>query len=54
MATHYFWDEEEDNVALEYDDGGNTIATYTTEPYRYGNVISQHREGVTSHFHHDG
>jgi len=50
-AVNYFWDPDEDNIVKEFDDGGNTIADYTTEPFLYGDVISQRRSGV-SHFYH--
>lgn len=53
-VVNYFWDEDEDNVIEENDDAGETVATYTTEPTLYGNIISQHRDGQTSYFHHDG
>jgi RHS repeat-associated protein len=54
MAIHYFWDEDEDNVIEEYDDAGETVATYTTEPTLHGPVISQNRGGVESFYHYDG
>ena len=51
----YFWDEMEDNVVEEYDgDTGNTIATYTTEPTKYGSVLSQDRGGEKRYFQFDG
>ena len=53
-VVNYVWDEIEDNIMSEVDDEGNTIASFTTEPELYGNVISQHRDSQTSVFHHDG
>jgi RHS repeat-associated protein len=53
-AVNFDWDEIEDNIDEEFDDAGNSTAEYTTEPERYGNIISQYRDGVTSTFHHDG
>ena len=50
-AVNYLWDPDEDNIVKEFDDAGNTIADYTTEPFLYGDVISQRRSGV-SHFYH--
>lgn len=49
VAVNYDWDELEDNIDEEYDDSGITIAEYTTEPYLYGDLISQHRN-QQSHF----
>ena len=51
--TCFFWDDLEDNIIEEYDEAGATIADYTTEPDRFGNVISQHRDGQSSFFHYD-
>lgn len=48
VAINYDWDELEDNIDEEYDDTGNTIAEYTTEPQLYGNVISQNRTSAPS------
>jgi len=53
-TIHYFWDEIEDNVVREYDESNNTIANYTTEPTRYGSVLSQERSGEKRYFHFDG
>ena len=50
VAINYDWDELEDNLDEEYDDSGNTLAEYTTEPYLYGDLISQRRSG-NSRFH---
>jgi RHS repeat-associated protein len=52
--THYVWDPFEDNVIEECDENGDTLVEYETEPDRYGNLISQEREGVASYFHFDG
>jgi hypothetical protein len=53
-VTNYFWDPLQDNVTKEYDDNGDTIVRYTTEPVVYGNLISQERDGVASYYHFDG
>ncbi len=53
-VTHYTWNPVEDNITAEFDDQGNEVARYTSEPDLYGNVISQDRDGVASYFHHDG
>jgi hypothetical protein len=50
MGTHFFWDPVEDNIIQERDDTGAVTADYTTEPYLYGDLISQCRSG-TSRFH---
>lgn len=50
----YFWDDLEDNVVREYDQNNNTLATYTTEPTRYGSVLSQDRAGEKRYFQFDG
>ena len=52
--VNYFWDEIEDNVIEEYDENGNTIVEYTTEPTLYGSVLSQDRGGQVRHYHYDG
>lgn len=54
MATYYFWDEIEDNVIEEYDENGNTIVEYTTEPTLYGSVLTQDRGGQIRLYHFDG
>ncbi len=51
--TTYVWDELSDNVIEEYEDGVLTVS-YTHEPGLYGNLLSQNRNGVTSHYHYDG
>jgi hypothetical protein len=48
MGKHFLWDPVEDNIVKEINDSGNTIADYTTEPYLYGDLISQHRDGLSS------
>lgn len=53
MATHFFWDPVEDNVVQERDDAGIITAEYATEPYLYGNLISQNRGGIESQYHFD-
>lgn len=50
----YFWDEEEDNVVREYDENNNTLASYSTEPTKYGSVLSQDRSGERRYFQFDG
>lgn len=50
----YFWDEIEDNVVREYDESNNTIAQVTTEPSRYGSVLSQDRSGEKRYYQFDG
>lgn len=50
----YFWDEIEDNVTEEYNEDGSTLASYTTEPTRYGSVLSQDRSGERRYFQFDG
>jgi hypothetical protein len=47
-VTNYFWDPLQDNITKEYDDNGDTIVRYTTEPGLYGNVISQERDRTAS------
>lgn len=52
--TNYFWDEIEDNIMEEFDENGNTTASYTTEPTLYGSVLSQNRGGEKRYFQFDG
>ena len=52
--AHFLWDPVEDNIVKEIDDSGTTIADYTTEPYLYGDLVSQHRDGQSSFYHYDG
>jgi RHS repeat-associated protein len=54
MARNFSWDPLEDNIVEEFDDDGNTVVEYTTEPDNHGNVISQIRDNMTSTFHFDG
>lgn len=54
MGKHFLWDPIEDNIVKEIDDAGTTIADYTTEPYLYGDLISQHRDGQSNFYHYDG
>jgi RHS repeat-associated protein len=54
VAINYLWNPINDNIVREFDDAGNTVAEYTTEPDLYGNVISQYRDGQTGHLHFDG
>ena len=53
-VTKYVWDPVEDNVIEEYDENGNTVVEYATEPDLYGNLISQDRGGTKSYYHYDG
>ena len=53
-AVNYLWNPINDNIVREFDDAGNTIAEYTTEPDLYGNVVSQYRNGQTSYLLSDG
>lgn len=53
MATHFTWDPVEDNIIQERDDTGAITAEYATEPYLYGNLISQNRGGVERQYHFD-
>jgi len=54
VAVNYLWNPINDNIVREFDDAGNTIAEYTTEPGLYGSVVSQYRDGQTSYLHCDG
>lgn len=51
--TTYVWDELSDNVIDEYEDGALSVS-YNHEPGLFGNLLSQHRNGVTSYYHYDG
>jgi len=53
-VTNYIWDVVSDNVLMEKDDDGETIARYVQEPELYGEVISQERGGETRYFNYDG
>jgi RHS repeat-associated protein len=54
VAVNYLWNPINDNIVREFDDGGATVAEYTTEPDLYGNVVSQYRGGQTSYLVSDG
>jgi RHS repeat-associated protein len=54
VAVNYLWNPINDNIVREFDDAGNSIAEYTTEPDLYGNVVSQYRGGQTSYLVSDG
>jgi len=54
MGKHFLWDPVEDNIVKEIDDAGSAIVDYTTEPYLYGDLVSQHRDGQSSFYHFDG
>ena len=51
--TNFFWDPVEDNIIQERDETGAITAEYATEPYLYGNLISQNRGGVERQYHFD-
>jgi RHS repeat-associated protein len=53
-VTNYIWDEVNDTLLMEKDEDGNTMASYTYEPGRYGPLISQHRGGQSSYYQFDG
>jgi RHS repeat-associated protein len=53
-TVNFLWNPINDNIVKEFDENGNTVVEYTTEPDLYGNVISQHRGGQSSFFHFDG
>jgi YD repeat-containing protein len=53
-TTRYIWDPVSDNLLMELDGNGDTIATYTHEPGLHGELISQHRNGQTYYYHYDG
>jgi hypothetical protein len=42
VAVNYLWDELEDNIDEEYDDSGNSVAEYTTEPDRIRPSVNYH------------
>jgi RHS repeat-associated protein len=52
-AINYAWNPIFDCVTHETDDAGNVIAEYTHEPKVHGQLISQHRNGVSSVYHYD-
>jgi len=52
-VTNYFWDEEDDNVLAEYDDGGTITASYVNEPGQYGKLLSEDRSGTDRNYHYD-
>lgn len=53
-TTRYLWNPINQNIIREYDGAGNTVASYTTEPDLYGDVVSQRRDGQNSVYHSDG
>jgi len=53
-VTNYIWDVVSDNVLMEKDDEGDTIATYTHEPGLHGEMISMHRDGQSYYYDYDG
>ena len=52
-VTNYLWDDDSDNVLMEYDENGVTLAENTHEPGEFGELISQRRNGATSYYHCD-
>ena len=44
--TNYIWDEMSDNVLMELDGSGNTVASYTHAPGQFGELISPRRQGA--------
>jgi RHS repeat-associated protein len=52
--TYYYWDFDTDNVFLEEDENGDTIAEYTHEPGLYGELIGQERDGQVRYYNFDG
>ena len=54
VAVNYLWNPLNDNIVREFDDGGVAVAEYTTEPHKFGNVISQRRSETDSYLHFDG
>jgi RHS repeat-associated protein len=53
-VTYYYWDFDTDNVFLEEDEDGDTIAEYTHEPGLYGELIAQERDGQVRYYNFDG
>lgn len=53
-TTRYIWDVASDNLLMERDGSGGTIAKYTHEPGSYDNLISQNRNGQEYSHHFDG
>ena len=53
-TTTFLWDDDTDTVVMEKDETGTITAEYTHAPTQHGYLLSQHREGQTSHFHYDG
>jgi RHS repeat-associated protein len=54
-TVNYLWDEVSDSLIGEYDENGDEIVSYTSEPKQFGNVNSQHRaDSGSSFYHHDG
>lgn len=53
-TTKYIWDYDNDSLLMEKDDAGSPVATYTSEPVQYGDLISQRRGAITSYYHCDG
>lgn len=52
--TNYIWDVVNDSVLMETDETGATTAVYTSEPVKYGRLISQNRGNATNYYHFDG
>jgi len=53
-VTNFIWDELSDNVLLETDENDVVTAAYHHRPEQFGELLSQHRNGVDRFFHYDG
>ena len=53
-VTNFIWDEVSDNVLFETDENNVVTTSYTHLPGKFGELISQERNGVTSYYHYDG
>lgn len=52
--VNYLWNPINDNIIAEYDDEGNMLVEYTTEPDYHGAIVSEYRNGETFYHHYDG
>jgi RHS repeat-associated protein len=52
-VTNYIWDTVSDNVLAATDGSHATNAVYATAPSQFGRLVSQRRNGQTSHYHYD-
>ena len=53
-STTFCWDELSDDVCMEEDGNGNTIASFTHEAWLHSELIAQTRDGQTSVYNFDG